>query len=451
MSASAKIVAPGIPVTSLAVDRGTADVIVIGAGAAGIAAAGALGRAGHTVLVIEARDRIGGRCWTVSHPGVGVSVELGAEFVHGRSASVFNALREAGMAAVDTTGTHLTREDGRLAESGEMFGAIRSAMSEGHALDAADMSFAAFVKRVLAKRCSARACSFARTLVEGFDAADPRRISARSVVQEWCGQGAADAPTFRPFGGYGQMLDRCAGRHEANHVRFQLASVVRAIRWRKGRVEVRGDAAWGEFTASAARAIITLPLGVLKQTNPAAGVVRFSPPLVEKRHALKYLEPGAVIKVMLRFREPFWEDQERCHDAGFFHARDAIFPTFWTTLPVRSSLVTAWAGGPQAQRLRGMSASRIVHHALDSFASLFKARAELEQAWVHDWQSDPYSLGAYSYVVVNGDEARAELAAPLRNTLFFAGEATDASGEAGTVGGALASGLRAAREVIASR
>ncbi|MGZ8263054.1 MAG: FAD-dependent oxidoreductase, partial [Burkholderiales bacterium] len=71
-----------------------------------------------------------------------------------------------------------------------------------------------------------------------------------------------------------------------------------------------------------------------------------------------------------------------------------------------------------------------------------------EGAWLHDWQRDPYARGAYSYVVVGGDKARAQLAAPLAGTLFFAGEAADAEGEAGTVAGALQSGLRAAREVL---
>jgi monoamine oxidase len=74
----------------------------------------------------------------------------------------------------------------------------------------------------------------------------------------------------------------------------------------------------------------------------------------------------------------------------------------------------------------------------------------LEGAWVHDWQSDPYARGAYSYVKVAGEKAREQLAAPLRDTLFFAGEATDTEGEAGTVAGALQSGERAAREVLRS-
>jgi monoamine oxidase len=103
-------------------------------------------------------------------------------------------------------------------------------------------------------------------------------------------------------------------------------------------------------------------------------------------------------------------------------------------------------------RLENSPKPRIIEHALSSLAALFgdvaKIRAELEGAWVHDWQRDPYARGAYSYVIAGGGKARAQLAEPLMRTLFFAGEAADTEGEAGTVAGALQSGLRAAREVM---
>jgi monoamine oxidase len=78
-----------------------------------------------------------------------------------------------------------------------------------------------------------------------------------------------------------------------------------------------------------------------------------------------------------------------------------------------------------------------------------RLRSTLEETWHHDWQSDPFARGAYSYVLTGGKKARRALAKPIDDTLFFAGEATDATGEAGTVAGALLSGIRAAREVSA--
>ena len=90
------------------------DVLVVGAGAAGLAAAAELTRAGRSVLIVEARDRIGGRCDTRRLPGVAVPVELGAEFIHGRPQATYSLMEKAGVAAVDSTRTQLVLRDGRL-------------------------------------------------------------------------------------------------------------------------------------------------------------------------------------------------------------------------------------------------------------------------------------------------------------------------------------------------
>ena len=162
-----------------------------------------------------------------------------------------------------------------------------------------------------------------------------------------------------------------------------------------------------------------------------------------------------MIKTCLRFRTAFWEklDRGRYRNVAFFHPRQEAFPTFWTALPVRTPLLVAWAGGPKAAAMSGAPKSKIVEHALASLTAMFGDRAqiesELEAAWVHDWQSDPYARGAYSYVTVGGADAGYTLAKPMGKTLFFAGEATDDEEEA-TVAAALHSGERAAREVLAS-
>lgn len=133
---------------------------------------------------------------------------------------------------------------------------------------------------------------------------------------------------------------------------------------------------------------------------------------------------------------------------AFFHAPRAPFPTFWTPLPARAPLLTAWAGGPKAARLAGMGTARLARLALRTVEGVLGEEGELTAAYVHDWQADPHARGGYSYVQVSGSGARELLAAPLQETLFFAGEATNTRGESGTVGGALQSGERAAREVL---
>jgi monoamine oxidase len=192
------------------------------------------------------------------------------------------------------------------------------------------------------------------------------------------------------------------------------------------------------------RVIVTLPLGVLQ-----ASAVRFTPSLRAKRPALEKLASGPVLRVAMRFHTPFWE--ARAPGVAFFHIPEAPFPTFWTPLPMRAPLLTAWAGGPKAARLTGRSRHALLAAALRSVEAVFpgKPGRELAFAYIQDWQADPHSRGGYSYVRVGGAGARERLAEPLQDTLFFAGEATDQD-EAGTVAGALRSGQRAARELLAS-
>jgi len=431
------------------------DVIVIGAGAAGLAAAAELAAAKRSVLVLEARDRVGGRIWTHHEPGLPVPVELGAEFIHGEPESTFELMRQFGVAAVDSDGAHWTLHRGRLRLRADEFRQVHDALRKGRArLRARDLTFADYLARIASRRLTRDARGLALALVEGFDAADPALVSARSIVEEWVEGDALDSPQFRPLGGYGALLAPIASFLERPNVRIQMNSVVRAVEWRKGAAAVEGVQLGESFRAEARAVIVTLPLGVLKLPAGAPGAVRFDPPLAEKDSALRQLASGPVLKVVLRFREPFWESANRgaCRDAAFFHAPEAPFPTFWTALPMRVPLLVAWSGGPRAARLAGGGRDAVVKAALASVRAVFGARlssgAKLESAALHDWQRDPYARGAYGYVLANGGGARRALARPVQDTVFVAGEATDVEGEAGTVAGALNSGLAAARSLL---
>jgi monoamine oxidase len=147
----------------------------------------------------------------------------------------------------------------------------------------------------------------------------------------------------------------------------------------------------------------------------------------------------------MAFREAFWEKEHP--GVAFFHSPEAAFPTFWTPLPMHAPLLTAWAGGPKAARLTGASETKLLAHAMGSVRSVLGNIEEPSNFAIHDWQADSYARGGYSYVRVGGTGAREELAQPLEETLYFAGEATDTE-QSGTVGGALASGLRAAKEIL---
>lgn len=399
------------------------DVLVVGAGAAGLAAAAELTRAGRSVLIVESRDRIGGRCYTRRLPGVSAPVELGAEFIHGRPEATLALLRRANIAAVDSTRTQLVAFDGKLQSVNIFAQAQRVAR---RAPEGRDLSFRAFLAR---QRLPKLTRTLATMMVQGFDAADPGRASAREIVEEWSG-GGLEVSQPRPQGGYGPLLEFLA-----SELTVQLQTTVREVRWKRSSVALRGTFRGEPWTAWAPRAVITVPIGVL-------------PSLVrEKRNALAKLESGPVIRVAMAFRSAFWE---KAHPGvAFFHSPDAPFPTFWTPLPMHAPLITCWAGGPKAARMTGSSEKNLLKSALASVRSVIGLPEEPRVVLMHDWQADPFARGGYSYVRVGGTGAREELAAPLEDTLFFAGEATDTE-QSGTVGGALASGLRAAREILAA-
>jgi|SRR6185312_14678645 len=429
------------------------DVIVIGAGAAGLAAAYALCRTGHSVLVLEARDRIGGRIWTRMEPALAAPVELGAEFIHGASPETRDLLRSIGEAAIDTSGEHWSLIGGRLQQRTEsLLGQVRRAFEGGDVLSRPDTSLEAFLTGEGGRNLSEEARSMARAFVSGFDAADPARVSIHSIAEEWRSGGMLDSSQARPPAGYATVLGALRAGLDPTLGHLRLQTMVTEVEWSSDSVEVRGKSLGQPFRARAQKAIVTVPLGVLKQPAEVPGAIRFTPTLEVKQAALDQLLSGPVVKVMLYFRRPFWEEMNggRYVDASFFYAPGNVFPTFWTTLPARTPLLNAWVGGPGAARLCKLPDEEIAQHALDCAAALFSRSRndlELEATYVHNWERDPFAHGAYSYVAVGGIKAREVLAAPLGGTLFFAGEATDTTGDAATVAGALRSGTRVAVEV----
>lgn len=428
------------------------DVAVIGAGAAGLCAAAELCQSGRSVLLLEARERIGGRIETRHEPGVSIPIELGAEFIHGDAPVTRELLRRAGLVAVDTSGRRAGRRRDGQPVRGADFEQAQGLLQQAQAL-AEDQSVEEFLATRLASPAQQALAGFVRMMVEGFDAADPRRASVKAIAAEWCGdslQGQA-----RPLGGYGALLGALARQLDPGRSRLMLATVVQAVEWGGKGVRILARSGGDAVSVHAGRAVIALPVSILQLSPGSPGAVAFDPPLSGKRAALSGLAVGPVIKLVLQFRRPFWEQWQdgAFTDAGFLHAPDAAFPTLWTSLPFRAPLLTAWVGGPRAQRLQSVSRDELIDLALASARQALDfpgtLQAELVCAHVHDWGSDPYALGAYSYIGVGGGEAPRQLAQPLAERLFFAGEAADPD-SSGTVEAALQSGRRAARRLMQS-
>lgn len=416
-------------------------VAVIGAGAAGLAAARRLRERGIDAVVLEARDRIGGRAHTVIAPDGTTPVELGAEFIHGTPAVTFDLLRETGAHAIDEVWESAELRDGRLQPGEDVFKDTREILDRVDA-NAPDQSVEAFLRAIPPGTASERELQRVRRLVEGFDAAITTDASVRAIAEEW--RSETNGSQFRPSNGYAPLMEHLAN---TSRDRILLQTRVDTIDWRPGDVRIRATRDGEPFEVRAQRAIVTLPTGVL-----AAGSVRFTPELPQKkRDAIAAIATGPVVKVALYFRSAFWEhvDGGRFAGVAFFQAPESPFPTLWTQLPHRTPLLVAWAGGGAVQRLQA-SHGDMVAAALDTCETLFPSvdvRAELVTAYYHDWQTDPYARGAYSYLRVNAGNAREVLATPVEDTLYFAGEATSNDEEGGTVAGAIESGHRTANEM----
>lgn len=416
------------------------DVAIIGAGAAGLAAASHLSQRGVDVLLLEGRERIGGRAYTLQSYDGSWPVELGAEFIHGPAPATVALMNECGESATETLGDGFRMHNGRLESGLDMWDAVESVLNRVD-LHGRDLSVEEFLSTVPRAEASEHVIEDVRALVEGFDAAVTTDASAIAIAKEW--RSGENNTAARPVNGYAPIMHYLA---RTVNMHTLLRTRVDEVGWSPGEVRVRANRSGDAMEIHAQRAIVTVPIGVLRQQ-----LVQFDPPLPrEKQDAISAIAMGPVIKVVLDFRSAFWERLEngRYRDAGFFRSPESSFSTLWTRMPQRTPLLVAWAGGGAAHRLieKGLDP---IETALDTCQTIFPSvdiRAELRNAYYHDWQADRFACGAYSFLRVNGGNARSVLAAPLDRTLFFAGEAT-CSDDTGTVAGALESGYRAAQEL----
>lgn len=437
------------------------SVIVIGAGIAGLAAASKLGSAGCRVSVVEARERIGGRIWTITNPQPSFPVELGAEFIHGRAPEIFEPLLEAGAEITEVEGRSWCAFEDRIRPC-DFWSSIDSVLAK---MDASrpDESFLNFLRRTSPENENNReARRRALGYVVGFNAADPALVGVHWLAQEMRAEEKIEGDRgFRAGNGYRDLLDAFQEKiSKCRSVNIRTGNVVERVKWEPGKAEVAVRSAAGFETLRASRALISLPLAVLKAPAGEVGAVRFEPALpAPKLAAFDKLEMGKVIRIVLCFRARFWDglaptgSSKTLSDMSFLLSDDEWFPTWWTTMPKKLPIIAGWAPFQCAEQLSGKSREFVVEQSLQTLGKLLKVdhrmlRDGLRGAFFHDWQSDPFSRGAYSYGKVGSDGAQAALASPVDETLFFAGEATDTTGNNGTVHGAIASGYRAANGIL---
>ncbi|HYO91360.1 MAG TPA: NAD(P)/FAD-dependent oxidoreductase [Pyrinomonadaceae bacterium] len=443
--------------------RESVDVLVIGAGVAGLVAARDLCAAGLSVSVLEARARVGGRVYTRLDDALSMPCELGAEFLQGGNNEAQAVARRAGLILSEVSDKHLYYRNGVLSESKDFWSEMADILSAAASLEAHDISFEELLTSYFQGEDREEIRKSATAYVEGFHAAKAERLSSRWLARTEQAAELEGEQQFRVLNGFGAIAERLHEEIKILGGRVRLNTIVNEVRWDGGQVLVQAQSST-ELTREsfrATRAVVTLPLGVLKASPGEAGAVRFVPELTEKMDALSRLEMGQAARLTLRFRDRFWERIELPSEDGrqalselsFIHTDVEPVPTWWTLAPLRAPLLTGWVGGRRAEKLYQKNEGEVLNEALGSLSKIFRVERDhledlLEEYYFHNWSEDPFSRGAYSYVAVGGLEAQEILAQPMRETLYFAGEATEHTGKNGTVHGAMISGRRAAREIL---
>jgi monoamine oxidase len=446
--------------------RGKIDVIIIGAGAAGLAAARTLCGAGLRVSLLEARDRIGGRIHTLHEIPSELPVELGAEFIHGRPREIWEIVETARIGAYHVDDTHVQVHEGRPGGEAAFWRKLEQVL-ERAGTASADASFADILDECCRGKRWQKTREMAISYVEGFHAAHVDRISALGLART---EAASDAiggeAGFRIINGYAGIPDWLYSGLDPRNATLHINTVVSEVRWNRGSVDVLARSGAGaemqRFTAP--RCVVSLPLGVLQAAPGEVGAVAFTPEPRGKQDAISRIAMGHAVRITIRFRERFWENsrimkgshRDLLSGFGFLHSQEEWFPTWWSHMPVRSPMLVGWGGGPNAERLAFRGDNFAAEQALASLSRILGVgRSLLDRLvdgwYVHDWSADPFSRGSYSYIAVGGLDAPGKLARPVEDTLYFAGEATDSHGHSGTVHAAIASGERVAGEILRGR
>ena len=419
--------------------------LVIGAGLAGLAAARELQRHGHQVLVLEARDRLGGRVWT-SNKWPDMPLDFGATWIHGVEDNPITALADELKASrmitsyervvtYNTSGRPLTQADEAQMESirKQVFATLRKAQ---------DLDEDTSVRQALARleqelKSTPQAIRFLNFCLSGTIEHEYSGSASHLSAHWYDSEKGFDGDDVLFAQGFGVITDFLA-----RGLDVQFSQVVKEIDWRQAGVRVVTQTA--EWVAD--NVVVTLPLGVLQ-----GNAVHFTPALPsEKRNAIAKLGMGVLNKCYLRFPQAFWPDDVDWLE--YVSARHGEWNE-WVSFQ-RVAQVPILLGFNAADRGREIEAfpdRQIVESAMQTLKTIFGAGIPQPVDFqITRWASDPFSRGSYSYNAHGSKPAmRDALARPVNGRVFFAGEATNKA-YFGTTHGAYLSGLRAAKEILSA-
>jgi monoamine oxidase len=420
------------------------DVIVLGAGMAGMAAARDLVRSGLDVVVIEARDRVGGRMETNTEQSPH-GLEVGAQMVHGSRAPTWELIRELGIETRPLRGWprwQWTHAGGFRQQSPEHRAEVVRRLDDAyHAYRGEDIAYQSFVAPL---KFSEEDLGLVNEYALSWSA-EPSEVSLQAAMEDSASWEEYLDQNYQVVGGYSSLARKMAGTLGD---RVQLSSPVIGIRWKRGKVRVSCRREGQEERLQARRVIVTLPIGILQSGRPV-----FDPALPGwKRHAIDSLHMGRVVVIHFLFDDWFWRQPPQPVQGWGAHQGRV---SFYDPHPQGKGMpaLEAWVTGLAAQQLSDLGEKQGLDRALgwiEEALPTSNARKRVQWSTLRDWIRDPYALGSYSYTKPGGTTQRSVLATPIDDTLFFAGEATQPAPHYQTVHGAYLSGRRAAREILAS-
>jgi monoamine oxidase len=422
------------------------DILVIGAGMAGLMAAAGLSRAGLKVQVLEARDRVGGRVHSISSANES-AIELGPEFIHSDAPFTMQLMQKTGLKRIPIKAPALRWKNGILREQEQdevpHYGELVQRLEELNE----DIGANAFLNRHFSAPEYEQVRKTVREIIEGYELAD----MDKAAILAMRGDLTEENEDAQLNGRYACIAEYLAGDCMTQGCTITLSTVVTNIEWAPQSVTV--TTADGNIW-TAGQLLITVPLGVLQ-----AKTIAVKPELKEKDALFAQLGFGNVIKVVLEFSKPFWKDitandniKTSTSDFSFIFS-DAPIPTWWRS---GNNLLTGWLGGTKAERYTHATEEEIQKDALQSLAMIFSMEVQqiealLKTAYIPNWNKDPFSHGAYSYATVGSNHIIRQLKTPVEDTIFFAGEAMYEGPSKGTVEAALVSAVEVVKDILQSR